>query len=403
MSEWSGYAGNILKIDLTRETATASSWSDQERERYLGGKTMAAKLMGELLSGGERALSEENCIVITTGPLTGTGAPGSARFDIAFLSPKDGLPAFSNCGGNFGIRLKRAGYDGLILTGRCREKRWMEIREDGVIFHDAGALWGTGTAACREMLGAENSAVLCIGPAGENLVKFASVLADGHSTGRAGLGAVLGYKNLKAITVDGSRETPLYAPEKAAAWNREWHADLHAKASARSGASCNGCPLRCPKQEPSSQEALLNDLGMDAIAAGDAAAWAAEQGISLAGVYEAIACRRGIGDTLAEGVPHRKGKGGKRRDGSYEAIMEAFGLNPNDPEAETFCKAFAESVSAAGQCMFTVNGLRRDEPAIPVLKMLEYVTGMEMPLDTFLQIGMRFLELEQQLRRTFGK
>lgn len=410
MPNCGGYAGKVIKIDLCSKTISEYPWGIPEREQYLGGKIMAARILRDHLTGKETAFSEENPIVITTGPLTGTGAPGSVRFDLASLSPKDDLPAFSNCGGNFGVGLKKAGYDALILTGRCKEKCWLEIREDSILFHNAGDLWGTRTGECQEtltrLLGTGQFGRLCIGPAGENLVKFASVIGDGHSAGRAGIGAVLGWKNLKAVTVTGNKEIAVHAPEEAAARNKEWHAYLRALRTdtARDNkASCPGCPLHCARHLHTEKEALLNDLGMDAIAAEDAALWAAEQGISVQGLYEDIAFRHGIGDKLAEGAPRRKGKSGKRRGGSYGAIMEAFRLSPDDPEAQSFCRALTEAVCAAGQCMFTVNALRREEPVFHVIPMLHAVTGMDIDPDRLVRIGRTCSELEQQLRDKFRK
>ena len=409
MPEHYGYTGKVLKIDLCSKRIAEYPWGDQDRRENLGGKVMAAQILRTHLTGKETAFSEDNWIVITTGPLTGTGAPGSARFDIAALSPKDDLPAFSNCGGDFGVWLKKAGYDALILTGRCKEKRWLEIHEDRITFHDAEDLWGTGTGECQEklshLLGTRKFGRLCIGPAGENLVKFASVIGDGHAAGRAGIGAVFGWKNLKAITVCGDRDIPIHAPEAAAACNRDWYVHLRESRpnALDSKPTCQGCPLHCTKHLHVGKESVLDELGMDIIAAEDAAAWAAEQGIALQGLYESIACRRGIGDKLAEGAPRRKGKSGKRRGGSYGAIMEAFHLSPDDPETDTFCRSLTEAVSIAGQCMFTVNALRPEAPVLPVISMLNTVTGWNLTLDDLTSIGKRSRELEQQLQEKFAK
>ena len=407
MSVHYGYMGKVLKIDLCSRAISEYPWNKQDRENNLGGKMMAAQILHDQLTGKETAFSDDNWVVITTGPLTGTGAPGSARFDIAALSPKDDLPAFSNCGGNFGVYLKKAGYDALILTGRSKEKCWLEIKEEQVVFHDGSDLWGTGTGQCQEklsqLLGTHQFGRLCIGPAGENLVKFASVVGDDHSAGRAGIGAVLGSKNVKAITVWGNRPIRYWNPDAATEWNRSWYAQLRAAAHEREqgGNVCPGCPLYCSKHLHREKESLLNELGMDAIAARDAAKWVSEQGILNGNLYEDIAFRRGIGEKLAEGIPRRKGKGGERRSGSYDAIVEVFRLSPDDPETALFCRCLTEAISAAGQCMFTVNGLRapdKGETILPVLKMVALVTGMEMDLEKFLQIGHRFSELEQQIR-----
>ena len=403
-----GYAGRILKIDLCSKSISEYPWSDSERAGNLGGKIMAAQILRDHLTGKETAFSEENWIVIATGPLTGTGAPGSARFDIAALSPKDDLPAFSNCGGNFGVRLKKAGYDALILTGRSEEKCWLEISGERVVFHDAEELWGAETGPCQveltNILGTADFGRLCIGPAGENLVKFASVIGEGHSTGRAGIGAVFGWKNVKAITVSGRNAIRLYDPDAVANWNRNWYAQLRSFAQEEGG--CKGCPLHCSKHGQTEGESVFNELGIDAIAAKDAAAWAAEKGFSAQGIYEDIAFRRGIGRELADGVARRREKSGKRRGGSYDAIRKVFRLSSEDAEADGFCRALTEAISAAGQCMFTVNGLQEQtegERTLPVLKMLTMVTGMEMDWERFLQTGYRFADLEQQLNRICRK
>ena len=123
-SKYAGYTGKVMLVDLSSETAREYPWTDRDRELYLGGKIMANKILCDHLTGTEQPFSEENWIVITTGPLTLSGAPSSSRYDMAAISPATGLPAASNCGGDFGNYLKRAGYDALILSGRCKSRRW---------------------------------------------------------------------------------------------------------------------------------------------------------------------------------------------------------------------------------------------------------------------------------------
>ena len=229
-SKYAGYMGKVMLVDLTAETATEYPWNDEQRELYLGGKIMAARTLCDHLTGKETAFSEENWMVISTGPLTGTGAPSSARFNISALSPQTGILASSNCGGSFGFHLKKAGYDALILKGKCNGRKWLEIHDDAFIFHDAGDLWGTKVGQCQEMLirliGKKKFGKLCIGPAGENLVKYAGIISDERAAGRTGLGAVLGWKGLKAITVSGSKTVPIYNKEKTTAWCKKWFAYL---------------------------------------------------------------------------------------------------------------------------------------------------------------------------------
>ena len=229
-SKYAGYMGKVMLVDLTSETVTEYPWNDEQRELYLGGKIMAARILCDHLTGKETAYSEENWVVISTGPLTGTGAPSSARFNISALSPQTGLLASSNCGGSFGFHLKKAGYDALILKGQCQGRRWLQIHDEQFTFHDAADLWGTKTRDCQEKLseltGKKKLGRLCIGPAGENLVKYASIVSDERSAGRTGLGAVLGWKNLKAITVTGTKTVPVFDKEKTTAWCKKWFAYL---------------------------------------------------------------------------------------------------------------------------------------------------------------------------------
>ena len=229
-SKYAGYMGKVMLVDLTTETVTEYPWTDEQRELYLGGKIMAARILCDHLTGKETAYSEENWVVISTGPLTGTGAPSSARFNLSALSPQTGLLASSNCGGSFGFHLKKAGYDALILKGQCQGRRWLQIHDEQFTFHDAADLWGTKTRDCQEKLseltGKKKLGRLCIGPAGENLLKYASIVSDERSAGRTGLGAVLGWKNLKAITVTGTKTVPVFDKEKTTAWCKKWFAYL---------------------------------------------------------------------------------------------------------------------------------------------------------------------------------
>ena len=229
-SKYSGYMGKVMAIDLTTQTAEEYPWTDEQRELYIGGKIMAARILADHLTGKETPFSEDNWVVISTGPLTGTGAPSSARFNISALSPQTGILASSNCGGSFGTWLKKAGYDAIILKGRCADHTWLEIREDQFLFHDAADLWGSKTGACQAMLtekmGKTKFGKLCIGPAGENLVKYAAIISDERAAGRTGLGAVLGWKNLKAIVATGNCAVPLHDKEKARAWTKKWIAYL---------------------------------------------------------------------------------------------------------------------------------------------------------------------------------
>ena len=230
-SKYGGYMGRVLQINLSTGDVTDYPWTDKDRELYIGGKTMAAKILYDTLTGRENAYSEENPLVISTGPLTGTGAPSSSRFNISSLSPQTGFISSSNCGGTFGYHLKRAGIDALIITGRREERTWIEIDNGSVTFHNADDLWGTRVTECQRLLAEKMSSKrgcdikfgkLCIGPAGENLVRYSAVISDERAAGRTGMGAVLGWKNVKAIAVCGNHDIPVHDPSATKKWCQKW-------------------------------------------------------------------------------------------------------------------------------------------------------------------------------------
>ena len=232
-TRFGGYMGRVVLVDLTSQTVAEYPWTDEDREKYIGGKIMAAKVLSDHLTGQEQPFSEENWIVVSTGPLTGTGAPSSGRFDLSCISPQTGILTSSNCGGSFGYHLKKAGIDALILKGRCEKHTWLEIDNGRFTFHDADedGLWGLKVTEGQEKLesllvkqwGARRAfGQLMIGPGGENLVLYSAVLSGERAAGRTGVGAVFGWKNLKAIAATGTHEIRVAHPEKNEKWNQKW-------------------------------------------------------------------------------------------------------------------------------------------------------------------------------------
>jgi aldehyde:ferredoxin oxidoreductase len=215
-----GYAGKVLKIDLTNQMHELYPWTDKEREMYLGGKIMAAKIIYNLLDPDVIGLSNKNIVVVSTGPMTNTGAPASSRFNVSSISPLTELITSSNCGGSFGLMLKKAGYDALIITGASKEKIWIELKDDEVLFHSADDIWGLNVDEVQERL-PKRSGKLVIGPAGENQVKFAGLFSGERTAGRGGIGAVFGFKNLKAISSFGTLKTDV-SSEKTKAFYKSW-------------------------------------------------------------------------------------------------------------------------------------------------------------------------------------
>lgn len=221
MSGLKGYMGKVLKIDLSSKTHELFPWTDEDRRRTIGGKIMAADILFQHIHPEMKAFDEDNWIVITTGPLTGSGCPNTSRFNISTISPLTGIITSSNCGGNFGLSLKRAGFDACIISGKADAPMTVNITEDDVTFEDASPLWGKLISETQAEL-PQDTDKLVIGPAGENKVLYSCVFSGERTSGRGGVGAVFGDKMLKAVTVKGSKTCEIAKPEKLKAFNKKW-------------------------------------------------------------------------------------------------------------------------------------------------------------------------------------
>lgn len=217
-----GTLNKVLEIDLSIQKTSIVKISEQLRRHYLGGKGLGLKLLYDRLKPGTDPLNEDNLVVVMTGVLTGTGGPCSGRFHAVFKSPLTGITGSSSCGGSFGRQLKSNGWDGLILKGRSEKPVCLHIRNDQVEFVDAADLWGKDIPEVQDVLAAEKQDSLIIGPAGENLVRFANAASGHRYLGRGGLGAVLGSKNLKAVIAFKGRYkiTPFYPDQFSKLKNR---------------------------------------------------------------------------------------------------------------------------------------------------------------------------------------
>ena len=207
----------ILKLDLTTGTTAAFTPPDAWVRAYLGGASLAARLLYEHLTPGLDPLSPEAPLLFLTGPLTGTGGPSVGRFVVCGKSPATGLWAESNCGGFWGPELRKAGFDGLWITGRAESPVYLCVEAGAAEIRDARSLWGLETyqtqEAIRSSISGKKPRVLTIGPAGEVQIPFALILTDhGRVAGRTGLGAVMGAKNLKAVAVRGRGKIPVADP-----------------------------------------------------------------------------------------------------------------------------------------------------------------------------------------------
>ncbi|MBW1990320.1 MAG: aldehyde ferredoxin oxidoreductase family protein [Deltaproteobacteria bacterium] len=210
----------MADVNLTTGKVSDYDVSDRDRERFLGGRFLSTAILFRELAPGADPLSPDNVLIVMTSPLTGTGAPSSSRFDISAKSPATNLIGHSNSGGSFGMRMKRAGFDGLVIRGRAKEPVYLEVEDGRVRIKDAGRMWGMDTEAAQEAMG--KGGTLAIGPAGENLVKFASVASGERCHGRTGLGAVMGSKNLKGMVARGGKKPSLADPEGFGKTIKKW-------------------------------------------------------------------------------------------------------------------------------------------------------------------------------------
>ena len=212
------YGGQLLRVDLTTGTIDKIPTSDYQ-DLWLGGRGFNARILYEEITAETDPMGPANVLMFSIGPFTGSMVPGSGRVEVAAKSPASGIQGMSNMGGYWGPELKYAGYDSLIVKGQASKPVYLAINNESVEIRDASAIWGQDTYrtqdAIRQELGDPDAEVLCIGPAGENLIAYASVQTRvGNAAGRTGMGTVMGSKNLKAIAVRGTKGVAVADPEQ---------------------------------------------------------------------------------------------------------------------------------------------------------------------------------------------
>ena len=210
-----GYAGRVLEVDLAARSFAFKPLDEDIARLYIGGKGYGTRLLYDLTRPGIDPLGPENPLIFATGPLNGSMAPQSNRFAVVCKSPLTGGIGSAACGGSFAYGLKKAGIDILILFNQSPSPVRLDIDGDQgtVAFLDAANLWGKGTYATQAALDKAKSHAV-IGPAGENLVLYAGIVSNERIAGRTGVGAVMGSKRLKAISVSGTRKLEMEDEEK---------------------------------------------------------------------------------------------------------------------------------------------------------------------------------------------
>ncbi len=215
----SGWTGDLLRVNLTSRRCRVEEIPGQWLRDYVGGRGVADRYLWEELDPRVDPYSPDNKLIFATGPLTGTPVSCGARYMVVTKGALTGAITTSNSGGHWGPELKFAGYDLLMIEGRASKPVYLLIYDDFVQIRDAYPYWGKTVSetedGIREELGLPNLRVACIGPAGENLVRFACIMNDKHrAAGRSGVGAVMGSKNLKAVAVRGTNGLSVAKPQE---------------------------------------------------------------------------------------------------------------------------------------------------------------------------------------------
>jgi len=209
-----GYFMKVLHVDLSECKTHVEEVDEEFALKYIGGRGWGARLVWEHLKEDTDPLSPENIIVIAPGPLSGLYLPSAGKTSICSISPTTGIYGDSNIGGMFGVELRQAGFDAMVINGKAPELSYLWIDDDDIQLKSAEKYAGMGSIETehqlREDIGDETVKVASIGPAGEKMVKMACITADwGRNAGRTGMGAILGSKNLKAIAIRGTKDLPV--------------------------------------------------------------------------------------------------------------------------------------------------------------------------------------------------
>ena len=203
--------GKMLVVDLSAGRTRSEPIEEETLRTWLGGRGLGVHLMKDFIT--LDPFDGRMPLFFSVGPLCGTAAPTSSRMSVVSRSPLTGTIFDSSVGGKFPLKLKQAGYDAIMITGKSQDPAYLEINESRALIKDASWLWGKGCIEVNKLL-EDAGEVASIGPAGERLVRMANIMVGGaNSVGRGGMGALMGAKNLKAIVVDGGSKKPTVADQ----------------------------------------------------------------------------------------------------------------------------------------------------------------------------------------------
>jgi len=213
-----GWTGKFLHVNLSKRKAVADAYEASVARCFLGGRGFAAKILWDELKRGIDPFSPENKLVFAAGPLTGFSLPSSGKLVVASKSPLTGGYGDGNIGTLAAVQMRKAGYDAVIIEGRAKKPMVLVVRDESTEFLDAEDLWDLNSFETERRLSSiygRNGGILCIGQAGENLVRYATIVSqEGRSGGRPGMGAVMGSKVLKAVVFIGSHDLQAAYPKE---------------------------------------------------------------------------------------------------------------------------------------------------------------------------------------------
>ena len=228
-----GWHGSILWVDLSRGEYKLVGYPGEWAQEFIGGRGLAARILWEYLPRGADPLGPENLLVLAVGPLTGLPLPSSGKMVIAAKSPLTGGYGDGNIGSLASVHMRRASIDAIVIKGKAEKPTTLVVRDGKVDFVDAEHLWGLDTWRAERALRSEygkQAGILVIGPAGEKMVRFATVISqEGRSGGRPGMGAVMGSKNLKAVVVIGTGGFNLFDEKGLKKLGAQAYADVRRK------------------------------------------------------------------------------------------------------------------------------------------------------------------------------
>lgn len=246
-----GYWQKLLRINLSTSNIAVEDIPLKKLQHFIGGAGLGGEILRQEVGAKIAALGPENKVVFATGPFQGNPIPGSAKFSMTAISPLTNTFADTAAGADFGIALKKAGYDVLIVEGKAAKPVFLHIIDQDVSIKDAAAYWGQDAYATVDAITKDYGklSIASIGQAGENQVAIACVVVDKHSfAGRCGLGAVMGSKNLKAVAVQGTQNVAVAQPEKVRSLLKEYQ-KIIATTVKENGFREHGTPGLCESAE----------------------------------------------------------------------------------------------------------------------------------------------------------